>query len=259
MQKEHPILFSTPMVQALLAGTKTMTRRVVKPTPENVNQNVPIPIDEFNKKLKAYIDKGLVTVINGTGGFVFPKCPYGQVGDLLWVRESFYAYGKWIKNGLTKTGKQKWVFRDFTLKKGKSYLPAKQYLYEDSKPEIVLNRKNITGLESEIGYYKRPSIHMPKAAARNWLEITNIRVERLQDITERDAISEGIKSAVVPGHNVFTKSWTQYYDYIQNRFHQFAKNYPIQSFRSLWYSINGEESWNANPWVWVIEFKKVIK
>jgi hypothetical protein len=214
MQKERPILFSTPMVQALLAGTKTMTRRVVNPQPIIASDG-------------AFHYKGEGVFINK----MITKCPYGKVGDLLWVRETFKP--KFIKGCLSP----------FKL----NYPNIHPWFY-------AADNENTEG----YGSWK-PSIHMPKAAARIWLEITNLRVERLQDITQSDAKSEGIKSCIMPGHNAFTKSWTQYYDYNSNKFHQFAQNYPIQSFQSLWLSINGEESWNANPWVWVVEFKKINK
>lgn len=219
MKKETPILFSTPMVQAILNGTKTQTRRVLKPQPHMLNIFTDEPI----------LQDG--TVI---------KCPYGKVGDLLYVRETFYALGHWKKNGLTKTGKQKWKFID----------SGKVWFYEDHKPATI--RKNSY---RKLGFYKRNSLFMPKAAARLWLQITGIRVERLQAITETDAKAEGIEIGYRQQQHSHTELIT-YKDYETN---QQAFITAGASFKSLWRSINGPDSWAANPYVWVIEFKVISK
>jgi hypothetical protein len=198
MQKERPILFSTPMVQALLAGTKTMTRRTtgldaVNKTPGHwEHKDFLTDLSDGDIK-KAFFDSKF---IDNYAQFI--KCPYGQVGDLLWVRETFCI------NDLDET---------------------KPYRYMADNCPLV----------AEYAKWK-PSIHMPKAAARIWLEITNVRVERLQDITGEDALLEGVKVESI---------WP------------LAIGDAYRAFKSLWHSINGEESWNANPWVWVVEFKKV--
>lgn len=136
--------------------------------------------------------------------------PKFEIGDILWVRETF---------------------QKFNNKEGFAY-----YASENSATQNLVSWK--------------PSIHMPKEAARIFLEVTNVRVEPLQEISEEDAIAEGIK-----------KTWIND-DIKQCKF----KNYindgkgsksPIDSFISLWKKINGEDSWNANPWVWVYEFKQV--
>jgi len=214
MKKETPILFITPMVQAILNGTKTQTRRVVKPQPEyqlqyGMLEELWFDTDDENQ------------VLTGIGW----NCPYGKVGDLLYVRETFYAWGYWKKNGLTKTGKQKWKFIDDS---------DVIYKYEDSKPHCI--RKNSF---RQFGWYKRNSLFMPKAAARLWLQITGIRVERLQAITEADAKAEGVKWTSRQGYK-------NYNDVEEaNCFH-----FPSSSFKSLWHKINGPESWDANPYVW---------
>lgn len=216
-KKETPILFSTPMVQAILEGRKTMTRRIVNPQPEKMNGlNTFTPIDEFLSDLKVQAKSGLKEIhTKGAGnGYSFPLCPYGKVGDVLWVRETF------LKNGdfMTRGNVAYWYKASIEL------IPFKTF-----------------------GWKWKPSIHMPKSAARVWLEITNIRVERLQDISEEDAIAEGINGA---------EGRMGYVDYLKNGQATF---HPITSFQTLWQSINGEQSWNDNPWVWVLEFKQIEK
>jgi len=217
--KETPILFSTPMVQAILNGTKTQTRRVATPVKDKT----------FCGGYKFGFGKQWCAID-------YPELAntskYGEPGNLLWVKETFYAYGYWKKNGLTKTGKQKWAFIDGGI-----------YSYQDEKPTTI--RKNSY---RKVGWYKRPSLFMPKAAARLWLQITGIRVERLQTITEADAKAEGVEWSARQG----------YVNYISNHPSDICK-YAASSFTSLWLKINGRESWDANPYVWVIEFKVISK
>lgn len=208
--KFSPILFSTPMVQAILNGTKTQTRRVVKPQPEEYSYGL------------AFKGNGckLSTGFLKWAGKETPwtDSPYGQVGDVLWVRET------WNKH-------------------------VDQYYYK-------------ADFEEAINFRCKPSIHMPKEACRLFLKITDIRVERLQDISEVDSIDEGVM--------IFNEKW------IHEHFPEYAKKYhlweperhgnrpplgpsPKMKFQKLWQSINGEESWNSNPWVWVISFKRIDK
>jgi hypothetical protein len=198
--KQRPILFSTAMVQAILAGRKTQTRRVVKPQPESVNVETPIPIDRFLKKLKDMTDKGLEHIKSGTSGLAFPKCPYGQPGDVLWVRETWQ--------------------------------PSAIGAYVHFKADCI---------DTDPGKGWKPSIHMPKDACRLFLRITNVRVERLQEISRKDAAAEGVciesESQRFPGYQ--THRW------------------PEENFQILWENINGEESWNENPFVWVLEFERI--
>lgn len=206
-QKISPILFSTAMVEAILEGRKTMTRRKVK-SDENIIQWNPI-------------------VLNGYGGFCNEhgnpvKCKY-SIGDILWVKEMYYAYGYWKKYGLTKTGKQKWRFIDVTNK-------CFVYSYFENPPE-KLRKNSYRGL----GWYKRNSLFMPKTACRIFLEITDIKVERLQDISFEDICHEG-------------------YDY-----RIMSRNIgSFLYFKNLWESINGTESWDQNPFVWVLNFERIL-
>jgi len=244
---EHPILFSTPMVQAILALIKNMTRRtkgleIVNQDPDSfryINKSnddgvdFPIPADDkFTDGIWYCFQKR-----NNNGVDYILQCPFGQPGDKLWVKEMYYAYGYWMEDGKTKTGKKKQSFVDVT---GTDFV----YKYQENKPERLQ-----TGKSYKMGWYMRNSLFMPKSAARLWFEITNVRVERLQDISHDDAKLEGVKHVI--------DKITGYcgYDYITGGYNLLTS--PYNGFRSLWKKINGEESWNANPWVWVIEFKRI--
>jgi len=187
--KQRPILFSTIMVQAILQGRKTQTRREVKPQP-NITDGRDI-------------------------AFTLNKWTYGQPGDVLWVRETYFPVFKHIHAPLFQ---------------GQS-----KYMYKAD--------------EAFIGEHKwKPSIHMPKAAARIWLQITNVRVERLHDISQEDAKAEGIERISID--NIGYR-WKDYEP--TDSWYLFA----VASFWSLWRKINGVDSYNANPWVWVIEFQPI--
>jgi hypothetical protein len=206
--KVTPILFSTPMVQAILDGSKKQTRRT---------KGLEFINDSYSSWEYLGLDELGHLMRNEHGATNAVKCPYGEIGDVLWVRETFYAFGVWVLvDG-------KWYFDDCTNQF------QKEYLFENCKPEVIEQSRN-----SGLGWYKRPSLFMPKAACRIFLKITNVRVERLQDISEEDAKAEGVFiHAVYPS--------------------------PRMEFANLWESINGKESWNANPWVWVIEFERIEK
>jgi len=171
-----PILFSTPMVQAILDGTKTQTRRIVK-------------------EPKGFIGKWLFQNVDYVRTRV--KCPYGKVGDVLWVRETF-----------TNSEEYPFIF------------------YKADADDVSIKWK--------------PSIFMPKEACRLFLQVKNIRVERLQDISEQDAIAEGAKHGRFYGLGQIGGS-------------------TREGFFELWETINKKGSVNKNPWVWVIEFEKIEK
>jgi hypothetical protein len=220
-----PILFSTPMVQAILAGTKSQTRRIV---PEYLQIYNTVTKHITSGEFDFHFD-------GGVGQYVKPKY---QPGDILYTKEAYYAYGYWETKGVTKTGKPKKVFIDITL-------PDFDYLYLTGSPTP---EKIETGMTNQIGWYKRNSLFMPREACRLFLEITDIRVERLQDISEEDAISEGVEKL----GNILL--WT-YKDYLTNN--QVRQYSARQSYMSLWDKINGPGSWEKNPFVWKITFKKI--
>lgn len=213
---EHPILFSTPMVQAILEGKKIMTRRVIKnkfflkyPKARFYEKSSDLLKDVEVRFHGKKVDPKTVTLFEDVStGFMFGvKCPYGKVGDRLWVRESWCNISK-----------------------------------AEVAPEYVFKADTLDAEDYDPTEWRwKPSIHMPKAAARIWLEITGIRVERLWDITEAEAKAEGAEFQLWRTlNNTDTTSY---------------KN----GFTSLWLHINGDDSWNANPWVWVVEFKRIEK
>ena len=176
---ERPILFSGPMVRALLTGTKTQTRRVAK---EFAGR------DDLDAILRRFPEQS--------------GCPYGQPGDRLWVREAH------------------WWFKD-------EHDPVTGYF----PPKLTIEDVEYRADGDDGRKVWRPSIHMPRWASRITLEITGVRVERLQDISEADAVAEG----------VYTDPACPAYD----------------GYRTLWDQINGSGSWDLNPWVWVVEFRQV--
>jgi hypothetical protein len=197
--KERPILFSAPMVLALLAGTKTQTRRAFSPRMEKLMRAA-----AAMGEVSHFLDEG--SMQPNDLDYVRSFCPYGQPGDRLWVRESH------------------WWFKDECDHETGYYPPA---LTADD----VEYRAD--GESKRHGW--RPSIHMPRWASRILLEITSVRVERLQDISEADALAEGVPHSLnLPGG-------------------RFAR----ENFEHLWWTINGDGSWESNPWVWVVEFKRV--
>lgn len=207
--KQRPILFSTPMVQAILEGRKTMTRRVVKPQPVDMMYEDENELVGLSEGKSAVMCAGLQQVI---------QCPYGKPGDILWVRETWGNYG--VKYGY-------YIYKTITAALNEEFVKTRLYQ----------------------GRWK-PSIHMPKEACRLYLRITDVRIERLQDISEADAIAEGIE----------TDNKGHYKCYEKNvGLSEFELETPFWSFSSLWTSINGSESWESNPWVWVIEFKRIEK
>jgi hypothetical protein len=237
--KQSPILFNTAMVQAILAGTKTQTRRIIKSKHESgmftvftakYEPNVP---SYYHNRCVRSIDWDERTV---DGGEIL--CPYGQVGDVLWVREEHYRFGYWEKNGLTKTGRQKWKFKAI----------ADDVRYFDNSPIKDIHPIRKSRDKEKPGaatWYKRLARFMPRSACRLYLQITDIRVQRLQDISEADAKAEGAKGILCQyaGPDSHGQGYTSY----------------VEGFKQLWQSINGSESWEANPWVWVISFKQINK
>jgi hypothetical protein len=201
MKKEIPILYSTPMVQAILNLSKSMTRRLKGL--ENINEN---PNDwAFIGLLHGSIKQKFQPVFRFentvTRELIDIVCPYGKPSDLLWVREK---HRRLID---CETG----AFHSWDY-------------YADMSEEF----------HKQFPHKWKPSIHMPKAAARIWLEVTDVRVERLRDISEEDAISEGAE-----------KEYQVYPERARYRY----------GFALLWSKINGYESWEANPWVWVVSFR----
>jgi hypothetical protein len=240
MSKETPILFSTPMIQSIRRGDKTQTRRIMKPQP--------IHDTKYLGDYKMQKQKGLFCSILHPS-FAGKYC----IGDVLAVRETFYAWGEWEQYRDTKTGKMAWTFLDRTQ------IDLRRYQYVADKPDFNQDlHGSLAETRTDLGWHKRPSIFMPKAACRIKLKITNVRVERLQDISKLDAKAEGLgmiskdgetwkfgipDSDGLPGTDDSGWAWQDW--------ELTAKD----AFAKLWQKINGEESWTQNPWVWVIEFE----
>jgi hypothetical protein len=213
--KARPILFSAPMVRAILAGTKTQTRRVL-------SGFFPPNAPEYDS------ESGRLEWLNGDEVVVGMSCPYGQPGDRLWVREAFRP------------------------------IYPQDPGYNGGQPIAYDYRATYTQgdrLGDALGIKRRwkPSIHMPREASRITLEITGVRVERLQGISNFDAIEEGVDRIGGP------TSCTPWKNYGLEAGAPHAMNCasPVTSYATLWTSINGRESWDANPFVWVVEFKRV--
>lgn len=210
------------MVKAIQALIKNQTRRTkgLKMVNENPDQWKfvslgPNPEKENDTSLYAYFKTGLDT-------WTYAKAE-ANVGDIFWVRE---------------TWQQECYEGDYP--EGKAYIATKKYVYRADEYELPKESK-------AFGKWK-PSIFMPKEACRLFLEVTNVRVERLHDISEEDAKAEGIK--IYSGFEQFEN-----YNKIGYRF----LNSAIDSFFSLWRSINGKESLDANPWVFAYSFEQIEK
>jgi len=230
--KERPIPFSAPMVRATLSAidTKTQTRRVVKP----VGDDGGFVLQDYGDGLWPYrSDDGESTMKNGME--IPHACPYGQPGDRLWVREA-YRFD-----------------RDFDGIKPSVVGPG-QPVWHEAQDDVPCHPTVFGKL--------RPGMFMPRWASRITLEITGVRVERLQDISEEDAIAEGIEKAYVDAAG--RQRWRMY-DHQDGVPGEDVATYagpshtskPIESFKSLWLSINGPGSWDANPWVWAVEFRRL--
>ena len=208
--KERPILFSGAMVRALLDGSKTQTRRIMKPQPEPTPPDYPGPAGHWwpssAVQSMVHVEQELQNQHGSWGGFCADCCPHGRVGDRLWVRETFLAWRNTVDNSFSHVAAFK----------------ADRY-------------------ELEQGERWQPSIHMPRAASRILLEIVSVRVERLQDISEADADAEGVlewaRGACAAGNPLGLTD--------------------VGYFSKLREQTYGPGSWDANPWVWVIEFKRV--
>lgn len=229
--RDRPILFSGPMVRALLAGTKTQTRRVVKWRGLAPGLNLGFS----GLHAQNYADGAALYSRRGDGCWEertsTTPCPHGQPGDRLWVRESLKA----VRNGA-------------------GYIVDYAYAADGSKVRRCPDLAPEFGDSMAFAHLARPGgvpgIHMPRWARRITLELTDVRVQRLQEISEADAVAEGIET---------NEAWpgSFYRNYLMHTDQDVRCLPPVQSYRTLWESINGPGSWDANPWLWALTFRRI--
>lgn len=193
--KERGILFSGAMVRALLDGTKSQTRRALRPQPEGG------------------CEPGMA------------RNRFGLAGDRLWVRETYFAFGHWETRPKAGKAGDEWYFVDRTRTSGQRYRYA---LDEPGGADPLAGR--VAG--DLPRWHRRPALFMPRAASRILLEIVGVRIERLREISADDALAEGIGVLGADGD-------------------------PVLAYRSVWERINGAGSWDADPWVWAVEFRRL--
>ena len=244
--KERPILFSAPMVRALLNDSKTQTRRIAKFEAIEPGLNMQftgLRAERRSNGQWTLQSRDAATNLNDRTRPLY--CPYGQPGDRLWVKETHYRYGKWVKAGFTASGRQRWRFK----------ANGGSVLYPEQVHDIVLPSKR-----TQLGWHKRPSIFMPRWASRITLEVTGVRVERLNDISPDDAQAEGLATITKDGklfkYGIPDRDGLPGEDNYGWPWHEWRIS-PVDAYQRLWTQINGLGSWFSNPWVWVVEFKQV--
>lgn len=241
MSRVLPILFNTDMVRAILDGRKTVTRRICKDANEYTVPDMSFcDADKRTYAVHNYADKDHTDKLS-IAERTCPICP----GDILYVRETWHKYKKRVG-------------------KGEGCHIAEFYGY----------KANIANSEDANEPWK-PSIHMPKEAARIWLKVKDVRVERLQDITEEQAKAEGIREYSKDGKlwkYAVTDDWWISYHHKYRKFFvgswwQDMPRTAKEAFHHLWNSTLGRRdtpewyanNWSGNPWVWVIEFERCEK
>ncbi|EBV2373898.1 hypothetical protein MST75_001566 [Salmonella enterica] len=224
--KERGMIFNSEMVRAILEGRKTQTRRIMKVqpgTPEFGLRRI-IESSKANENGMYFWSQDDACGIKARSKpFLFP---YGEVGDRIWVRETFRVHSR-------ATDVATLVYRASV---------RNSWTEQTHRVPVAVCNKPATPEKWT------PSIHMPRWASRILLEITDVRVERLHSISERDALREGLFQLPASGRYCLQPGM-QYFG--------MASHSAKEVYSWLWASVYGEESWAANPWVWVIEFKRV--
>lgn len=216
---ERGMIFNDEMVRALLDGRKTQTRRIMKNQPAGDYPDTPALVRNVGPGFQWYGSYGESSIFN---------CPFGAVGDRIWVRETFQ--GPLVSEEL---------FEEYLAHSEKFETPQYCEYAADggAKPEYC-------DLNDNLRHGWRPSIHMPRWASRILLEITSVRVERLNDISQEDAQAEGMELT----------GWRPTYSDPDSGGEVWT---PYDNFAELWQSIYSVGSWLSNPWVWVIEFRRI--
>ncbi len=238
--KVTPMLMTSGNVRKILDGCKTQTRRVADTGLYAIDER-------FHGHEIADKEKGRM---------IRAACPYGAPGDILALKETFYAWGYWHDDNLGKPGKQKWRWVDETSH-GDPIITESERIF--TLPKIA---------RDNLGYHKRPSLYLPKTEWRVFLRIDEVRVERLQDISEADAVAEGCDAADFSNTEESMKPLIDYP--LMDDHRPYANSYSL-----LWDSINAKPlserekrlrewgdgkpdiSWAANPWVWAITFTPI--
>lgn len=245
MSADRPILFSGPMVRALLAGTKTQTRRIVK----------------FDGLLDFERGEDGKWHFRTAGGVTVVRCPYGVPGDRLWVRETCRA------EELSRPPQHRAATRLERATLGRTTtidldemdgIDGVRYLADDTWAKIE-NTPDAAEKWSSLYYYRGrgkagigntvTAIHMPRWASRLSLEITDVRIERPHDISEADAEAEGIREPSLGDLHMIDRGVASSVPRAQAP--------PLVLWEFLWKHVNGHAAWDANPWVWAVTFKRV--
>lgn len=262
--KSRGILFKVEMVKALLDGRKTQTRRIGE-YQNDAAMRLGVAYQMHATKGQTVVATYDAFTGRGTARWGMCECPYGAAGDRLYVREEHYRFGHWEKvyGATTKKGRQKWMF----VADNKSVLFA---------PPTGVFRKAMQRKDPQTSaWHKRLARFMPRALSRIELEITEIRVERLNSISKADAQAEGVffkdygrwcfhgESGCVPyypdicvapiEHHQQMEGWSWKETASPNECLGSAR----AAFANLWCSVHGEDAWLKNEWVWCIRFKRI--
>lgn len=261
-QKTTPMLMAVPNVHAIEDGLKTHTRREMKPQP-------PETVEMYTGSSGRHYWHNAEPAHNTDPEHEL-VCPYGIVGDLLALKETFWAWGYWVDDHLGLPGKPKWRWVDCTDN-------AHPVLFEaEVQRGRVLHDFGQAVSRDRLGYHRRPSIYLPKVAWRHFLELTEVRIERLHDISEADAWAEGIGrpgrplealvntcrnypklkfgSLLADAPELFELGTDRA---LQHDYERVTATTGRGVYAALWEAINGPGSWLRNPWVWVLGFKRV--
>ncbi len=257
-----PILFSTPMVQANMANRKSVTRRLVDNVPDDLQGSIQWGFSCFTPTGYYSLRTKFKTATGHNYGEKFFKLKYGKAGDVLWVRETFWEAGKWAQSHPEDDEWGVWQgHKRFHYVADGNPPNEPNGVY----PDGLVNGAYSAASPAEI-WRKMPSIHMPKIACRTFLLIKSIRVERLYDISEKDAISEGVEWCIADKQKFGCRAagLKLYRDYARKD--NSLQDHPCNgfdnarsSFETLWCKIHGIKSWDANPWLWVIDYEKIEK
>jgi hypothetical protein len=254
---EKPVLFSAAMVQAILAGKKTMTRRVVSPQPPTecaIRTFVEESTDPRTDRSFAWYDRLPLPTRSH-----YVRCPFGHPGDKLWVRESWRVSQQWDNTKPSELPHERGMTVFFDAGGSRAHDASHQYVNDDNYLRPGEARPSWVGKG-------RPSIFLPRWASRISLEVTGVRVERLQDISKADAIAEGAQSLLASGARWpdSAAKWSLEYPHPveldAEHGDQHCLGSPQMAFANKWNSINAQREgclWANSPWVWCVSFRRV--